>query len=110
MARYASRQRSRSATGNGAGAKRRCTRRLLKTRRSVILRSRRFCAWDLLYFSTRKQQILRSAQDDTLGERFFSSDTALGILQGSKMTYDVIIDGTQHHVEIEQQGESWRCH
>ena len=27
------------------------------------------------------------------------------------MTYDVIIDGTQYHVEIEeQQGETWRCH
>ncbi|MGA2960732.1 MAG: biotin/lipoyl-containing protein [Candidatus Korobacteraceae bacterium] len=25
------------------------------------------------------------------------------------MTYDVIIDGTQHRVEIEPQGESWRC-
>ena len=25
------------------------------------------------------------------------------------MTYDVIIDGTQHHVEMEAQGESWHC-
>ena len=33
------------------------------------MRDRRIC----FIFSVRKQQILRSAQDDTLGEEFFSS-------------------------------------
>ncbi len=26
------------------------------------------------------------------------------------MNYDVIIDGTEHHVELEPQGEAWLCH
>jgi hypothetical protein len=45
--------------------------RLLKARRSVILRPRRFCATEgSAFFGTRKQQILRYAQDDTSKNSF----------------------------------------
>jgi hypothetical protein len=72
-----------------------CSSRLLKNPYSChpevapVLRDRRIC----FIFSTRKQQILRCAEDDTFGEQFFSSLLALGYIIPVIAVVDALLCG-----------------